>query len=794
MSCLGRLILCLAGMSFGMGWFAAPVFAGGSGLNTLVVVNQNSTNSVALGNYYCERRQIPPDNLLRLAWPGGNIAWDVTQFQTNLLQPLLQALAARGLSNQIQYVVLSMDIPFQTINSNVVNATTAGLFYGVKTTVGLGSLTLTNSYHLSEGIFPVAAPKSAPGYSFLTTMLTGSTLAQAKRLVDQGVDSDGTFPAAPVRLAKTSDPLRNIRWFAFNSALFNARLRGDYNLIRTNEDSPAGLSGLLGYQTGLASFNLAPDMFVPGAMADSMTSFGGVIFGSNDQTTALAFIEAGAAGSYGTVTEPYATTTKFPDPQNYFYQARGFSLAECYYQSLQTPYQGLVVGEPLAAPFAASGEGNWVGVTPGAVLSGTPQLTVQFTASDAARPLQQVDLFVDGKFFRTLTNIAPAAGNQVNVRIGSQSVAYTVPVNATLATITTGLVAALNAPAVSNVTRTLAIAFGDRVELRYVATNRPAAPSNLRRTTDGSAPTPPLDGPPFGTTIGNAMTLTTTVTPARSVFLDSAAFGLRNCTASGVVSVGTWLRLTVTKTNGAVVTVAVTNSTAGATAATVLSDLALLINATPALQGPDGVTTEDFVVPAIGLPNFNLLARSPGLKAAGIKIAFASSGPLTGNPGAETALTANLSDLQPRNHLYLNAGVSDLAVPFSFDTVAWPDGYHELTAVAYEGSHVRTQTRATLPVWIQNTPLVGSQNLLDLAATNAVTGNYSVQVTANTNNIASITLYSTGGAVGTVSNQAVATFTVAGAGLGTGVHPFYAVVQDLFGRQFRTAPQSVRLQ
>ena len=34
-----------------------------------------------------------------------------------------------------------------------------------------------------------------------------------------------------------------------------------------------------------------------------------------------------------------------------------------------------------------------------------------------------------------------------------------------------------------------------------------------------------------------------------------------------------------------------------------------------------------------------------------------------------------------------------------------PDGYHELAAVAYEGSHVRTQTRATVPVCISNSPL-----------------------------------------------------------------------------------------
>ena len=36
------------------------VRAGGSGLNTVVIVNQNSAQSCELGNYFCERRQVPP--------------------------------------------------------------------------------------------------------------------------------------------------------------------------------------------------------------------------------------------------------------------------------------------------------------------------------------------------------------------------------------------------------------------------------------------------------------------------------------------------------------------------------------------------------------------------------------------------------------------------------------------------------------------------------------------------------------------------------------------------------------
>src|SRR5437660_10564529 len=88
----------------------ARMWAGGSGLNVVVVVNQNSTNSVQLGNYYCEQRQVPPQNYLRINWPGLNIDWTNSDFQTYLYNPLISLLPARPLTNSYNHVLLSMDI------------------------------------------------------------------------------------------------------------------------------------------------------------------------------------------------------------------------------------------------------------------------------------------------------------------------------------------------------------------------------------------------------------------------------------------------------------------------------------------------------------------------------------------------------------------------------------------------------------------------------------------------------------------------------------------------------------
>src|ERR1022692_2874773 len=65
---------------------ARTVWAGGSGLNVIVLINQNSTNSVQLGNDYCELRGVPPQNVLRMTgWAGGSLNWSPADFQTCLL-------------------------------------------------------------------------------------------------------------------------------------------------------------------------------------------------------------------------------------------------------------------------------------------------------------------------------------------------------------------------------------------------------------------------------------------------------------------------------------------------------------------------------------------------------------------------------------------------------------------------------------------------------------------------------------------------------------------------------------
>ena len=90
---------------------ALRVWGGGSGLNVVVAVNPNSSNSLELANYFCEKRQVPPQNVLRANWAGGNINWAESDLENVIRNPLVAMLSARGLTNQIDFVVVCMDFP-----------------------------------------------------------------------------------------------------------------------------------------------------------------------------------------------------------------------------------------------------------------------------------------------------------------------------------------------------------------------------------------------------------------------------------------------------------------------------------------------------------------------------------------------------------------------------------------------------------------------------------------------------------------------------------------------------------
>lgn len=778
--------------------------AGGSGLNTLVVVNQNSSNSLALGNYFVEKRAVPPQNVIRINWTGGNTTWTLADFENVLRTPVTEALAERQLTNQIDFIVLSMDIPYRVHNpsgvANNFNSTTATMFYGFKenpmnpmTSCSLPPAS-TSLYAGSESAFRQTPPISAMSNSWLTFMLTASNLAQAKALVDRGVTSDFSHPTAPVVLARGSDRLRNVRHYLFDNAIIDARILNAANIVRTNVENPNALGAISGFQGGAQVFSPVGN-YAAGALADSLTSFSGYLFENSGHTDVLDILNAGATASYGTIVEPCSYFAKFPVPQLYFYQSRGFTAAESYFLSVTNPYQGVMVGEPLAAPFAQPGNGAWNNLSENAALSGMVNLNLSFTASSPARPVQQVDLFLDGQFLHSVSNLPPREGNVLTVTLNGFTTNYTVPANATLQSIASNLALRLNANSFSNATKVVAFARGDRIELRSLDINRSGANTTLS----------------VSSSVGSASVLTTHAVAARPTFLDKLACGLRSFAVTNSngtnVPAGAWLLATVIKTNGVVVNVGVTNSNPEIRLRLFARELFDAINAHPELTTPDGVVVENvnmhedpgYAEFIYGLTDFSgefdVYARASGWSESQVRVRFAASPGISFFPGSTNRLDENQEDLRPRNHLYIAAGLPNWNLTAPFNTTTNADGYHELTAVAYEGTHVRTQTRISRKIQIQNHSwsgtLAATAGVVAGEATLDATLQFLVNVT--TGGITNIELFSTGGLLAEANNVSSAAFPVAADYFGAGTHPFYAVLKRDDGTQFRTDAVKVRL-
>ena len=183
-----------------------------------------------------------------------------------------------------------------------------------------------------------------------TVSIAAASFEQAKALIDRGIRADNSQPAGTAYLLSTSDKARNVR--SINYEKIQRHMAGWIETEVIESDTLINTENILFYFTGKVRVpHLETLEFIPGAIADHLTSAGGQLSGSS-QMSALRWLEAGATGSYGTVVEPCNLLGKFPSPalvmESY---GAGRTLLEAYWQSVQQPGEGIFIGEPLAAPF-----------------------------------------------------------------------------------------------------------------------------------------------------------------------------------------------------------------------------------------------------------------------------------------------------------------------------------------------------------------------------------------------------------------------------------------------------------
>lgn len=302
-----------------------------------IVINDEDPDSVAVGEYYRKRRAIPDANVVHVRIPGKPQRISLARFRA-----LKEEIDAK-LGPNIQAVLMVWTAPYAVDCNSITGAYSLG--YDASQCLKSCAAGTPSPYFNAKSKAPYTDHEMR-----LSMLLPTESVDGARALIDRGAAAGFRTVPATAYFLSTSEKARNTRagFFPPSGRIAARKLR----IKAMQADVLEGAQDVLIYQTGMAQVaKLETLKFVPGALADHLTSLGGDLLGSA-QMSSLRWLEAGATASYGTVSEPCNHWQKFPNPavllRNY---VAGDTAIEAYWKSVAWPAQGLFIGEPLAAPY-----------------------------------------------------------------------------------------------------------------------------------------------------------------------------------------------------------------------------------------------------------------------------------------------------------------------------------------------------------------------------------------------------------------------------------------------------------
>lgn len=325
-------------------WMTVPRLAGRITAKDLgLVINTADPYSLAVGDYYIKARKLAPQQVLRLQLPV-RAALSADEFQS------LSARIAAAFGPATQALALAWVTPY-AVNCNAITGALA-LGYDAGLCAHTCAASRVSRYFNAATLRPFTELKMRP-----SMLLAARDVVGAKAMIDRGVAADrslglrGGMPAQAY-FVNTLDRARSARSELFPPAGPLRRLGVDVHIESTQ--AIERIDRLFIYETGLPRVDKLDTLkWLPGALADHLTSYGGQLTADSGQMSALDWIAAGATASYGTVSEPCSHVQKFPHPQILLqHYVQGSSALEAYWKSVAWPQQGVFIGEPLAAPFA----------------------------------------------------------------------------------------------------------------------------------------------------------------------------------------------------------------------------------------------------------------------------------------------------------------------------------------------------------------------------------------------------------------------------------------------------------
>lgn len=302
-----------------------------------IVINDAEPNSVKIGEYYRKRRGIPAANVVHVRIPDKPRELSKSRFQA------LKEEIDGQLKPEVQAVLMIWTAPYKVECNSITGAYSLGF--------DREQCARTCAAGRPSPYFNSTSPRPYTDLDVRLSMLMPTeSVAQAKALIDRGAGAGFKLRPATAYYLVTSEKARNSRAAFFPPP---GRIEARRLATRTLQaDVLENVRDVMIYETGMAQVDKLDTLgFLPGALADHLTSLGGDLLGTS-QMSALRWLEAGATASYGTVSEPCNHWQKFPNPSVLLkHYVQGNSAIEAYWKSVAWPHQGLFIGEPLAAPY-----------------------------------------------------------------------------------------------------------------------------------------------------------------------------------------------------------------------------------------------------------------------------------------------------------------------------------------------------------------------------------------------------------------------------------------------------------
>lgn len=379
----------------------------------LLIINGRSLQAMEVAHQYAALRRFPAERILVLQpeisffrKEDGSANWTVSEnaARQQLLTPVLAKLDALNDPSPTT-LILSPEWPTRVNVADSPQVSITG-FLGARGEMPAGAL-IKNGQAISPWFSPPPDTAQKQGrllrYPLVTDLaplfhpaamlgvyVAPMTTVKMRDKLKRAVNADYSQPTGSIVFETSADVRSRTREGQFTLAKTRLEEKGiDVQIMPRSDPAPKKILGVLAGAAWIDAQKYAAGL-VPGSFAEHLTSFA-ANFDTPDQSKLTLWLDAGAAASVGTVTEPYSIWTKFPEAAFFERYLRGNTLLEALMQSLASPYQSLIVGDPLCRP--------WAGELENLALKGTwaaGVLTVEAEGAPAGSSTS-LHLFMDGR-------------------------------------------------------------------------------------------------------------------------------------------------------------------------------------------------------------------------------------------------------------------------------------------------------------------------------------------------------------------------------------------------------------